>query len=510
MNWLRDASIKRKLLVIMMLTSLAVLLVASASFLSYEQYRFRRGIVQDLATLADVIGANSTAALTFGDRSAAMDTLSALRAEPHVVSAQILGKDARVFATYRRDEKNASEPPPAPPPGGHEFGADHLAVSRPIFLAQEMVGSVSLWSDLEEGRSRLRQYSLIAGVVMLASGLMALLLSTRLQRVISLPIQGLARTVNQVSLEKNYTLRAVKHGEDETGILIDGFNEMLEQIQAREAALFHAQEQLERRVEERTKQLQIEIIEREQAQLDLDRLNEELELRVHRRTAELQAANKELAAFSYSVSHDLRAPLRKIDGFSKALLQDYGQTLDPQAREYLNWVRESSQQMAQLIDDLLNLSKITRSEMRRESVDLTALARGIGAELRQRQPERDVSLVVQEGLTANGDSHLLKIALQNLLGNAWKFTEKRADPRIEFGTLPDAPGRTLFVRDNGAGFDMAYSDKLFGPFQRLHSHDEFEGTGVGLATVQRIVTRHGGRIWAEASVGQGATFFFTL
>ena len=510
MPWLRDASIKRKLLVIMMLTSLAVLLVASASFLSYEQYRFRRGIVRDLATLADVIGANSTAALAFGDRSAAIDTLSALRAEPRVVLAQIHDKDSRVFATYRRDGKTAPALSLAPPPGGHEFGADHLAVSRPILLAEEMVGSVSLWSDLEEGRARLRQYSLIAGLVVLGSGLMALVLSTRLQRVISLPIQGLARTVNQVSLEKNYTLRAAKHGEDETGILIDGFNGMLEQIQAREAALFQAQEQLERRVEERTKQLQVEIVEREQAQLELDRLNEELELRVQRRTAELEAANKELAAFSYSVSHDLRAPLRKIDGFSKALLQDYGKALDPQAREYLDWVRESSQQMAQLIDDLLNLSKITRSEMRRECVDLTALALAVGAELRQRQPERDVSLVVEEGLTTDGDPQLLKIALQNLLGNSWKFTGKRRDPRIEFRVLPDGPSRAFFVRDNGAGFDMAYSDKLFGPFQRLHSHEEFEGTGVGLATVQRIVTRHGGRIWAEASVGQGATVFFTL
>jgi len=225
---------------------------------------------------------------------------------------------------------------------------------------------------------------------------------------------------------------------------------------------------------------------------------------------ELEEANKELEAFSYSVSHDLRAPLRSIDGFSQVLLEDYADKLDDQGKDYLRRIRAASQRMSQLINDLLTLSRVTRAEIHFEEVDLTTMVENIVAELKERQPNRDVKFIIAPNVKAYGDSHLLRIVLENLFNNAWKFTSKHKSAVIEFGVKEYDSKRVYFVRDDGAGFDMAYVDKLFVPFQRLHEQDEFEGTGIGLATVQRIVHRHGGMVWAEGEVEKGATFYFTL
>ncbi len=231
-----------------------------------------------------------------------------------------------------------------------------------------------------------------------------------------------------------------------------------------------------------------------------------------RASGELRDANRELEAFTYSVSHDLRAPLRSIDGFSQILLEDYSDKLDKEGEEHLGRVRAASQRMGRLIDDLLGLSRVTRGTLRRETVDLSALAADIAEDLEGSQPERRVEFVIAKGLFAEGDSGLLRVALENLLGNAWKFTGDEPEATIEFGYGAHRGSRTAayYVRDSGAGFDMAYADKLFGVFQRLHSEKDFEGTGVGLATVWRVIGRHGGRVWAEGEVGKGATFYFTL
>ncbi|MBI5361197.1 MAG: hypothetical protein HZA48_11525 [Planctomycetes bacterium] len=251
-------------------------------------------------------------------------------------------------------------------------------------------------------------------------------------------------------------------------------------------------------------------IARLRAEKDVLTLNKELEQRVIERTRLLESANKELEAFSYSVSHDLRAPLRSIDGFSQAILEDYSGKMEEECRSYLNRIRAASQRMAQLIDDILKLSRVTRVEMHSDSVDLSGICLSVAAELQKTANERKVEFVIKPGITVKGDSRLLHIAFENLLGNAWKFTSKREGARIEFGSMQKDGQPAYFIRDNGVGYDMAYSDKLFRAFQRLHTESEFPGTGIGLATVQRIINRHGGLVWSEGKIDEGAVFYLTL
>jgi PAS domain S-box-containing protein len=253
-----------------------------------------------------------------------------------------------------------------------------------------------------------------------------------------------------------------------------------------------------------------DITGRTQAEQELEKHRHHLEAMVAERTAALEEANKELESFSYSVSHDLRTPLRSIDGFSHALLEDYAEQLDDAGKNYLQRVRSSAQRMGRLIDDMLSLSRVMRYELNRKDINLSAMAQSATSKLQDYEPQREVDVDIAAGIHGWGDAHLIDIALDNLLGNAWKYTGKTDKAHIEFG-LTKKNGKMIYlVRDNGVGFDMKYVDKLFGSFQRLHKTDDFEGTGIGLATVERIIRRHDGEIWAEAEVGHGATFYFTL
>jgi light-regulated signal transduction histidine kinase (bacteriophytochrome) len=288
----------------------------------------------------------------------------------------------------------------------------------------------------------------------------------------------MASVARRLAVDEDYSVRVTATGPDELGELITAFNDMLARIENRDRSLRESHELLEQRVLERT-----------------HALNE---------------SNKELEAFCYSVSHDLRSPLRGIDGFSAALLEDLDGKLDPSSANHLHRIRAATQRMGTLIDDLLGLSRVSRSDLTITPVDLTAMAQAVVAELRAGQSDRVVDVTIADGLDAMGDARLLRQVLDNLIGNAWKFTGRKEQARIEVGARPNGDGRAYFVADDGAGFDMAYAGKLFGAFQRLHTDREFEGTGIGLATVRRVVSRHGGRIWAEGETGRGATFFFTL
>jgi signal transduction histidine kinase len=320
----------------------------------------------------------------------------------------------------------------------------------------------------------------------------AVILGWGLSRILTRPLREFSKAAERLAAG-DLAVRVARKTRDELGILADSFNHMAERLQESYGALKR------------------EVAERKQAEEEVRHLNAELERRVVERTVELQAVNKELEAFSYSVSHDLRAPLRSLNGFAQALLEDYrDKNLDAEGQDYLNRIRAASQRMAQLIDDMLNLARVTRRSMQLQTIDLTALANNITAELRQAEPARDVEFHIADGIVAQGDQRLLRIALENLLGNAWKFTGNCSKARVAFEVNQDNGTPVYVVRDNGAGFDMAYADKLFGAFQRLHSVKEFPGTGIGLATVQRVVFRHGGKVWAESTVGKGSAFYFTL
>ncbi len=489
---LRDWPIQQKLTAMLVLISGLVLLLTAAAFAGYQYWSLRERTVDALAVRGRIIAANTTASLAFANVADARELLSALRVDPHIVAAVLYDKGGHEFAAYPANVA-ADAVPTVPGPDGYRFERGLLIGFQPVVQAgSQRLGTLYLASDLKAIYDTFRLSGVIGLAVLAVALLAAYLLSRVLQGTISQPILALAETAKAVSTRQDYSVRAPQLGADELGALTDAFNQMLGRIAEQKGELQRYAADLERRVEDRTRELQ----ER----------NESL----RRNAAELLAANTELDAFAYSVSHDLRAPLRSIDGFSQILLEDYSEKLDEAGRESLQRVRAASQRMGTLIDDLLKLARVTRAEIRTEDVDLSGMAREIVADLQRTTPERQVEFQIAPELKARGDTRLLRVALDNLLRNSWKYTAKQPAPRVEFRSADANGGRTFMVRDNGAGFDMKYADKLFGVFQRLHAAADFEGTGIGLATVRRIINRHGGRIWAEGAVDQGATFYFTL
>ena len=478
----RTGSIGNRLTLMNMLVSGTALVLACASFFAYDQITFRDSLVRTLSAQAEIIASNSVSAILFNDPQSASNTLSALKSSHNIVSAGIFTPDRRAFAEYTKEANDAILNVPQLLPGeveSHWFRGTHLVLVREITSQGKRVGFVYLRADLHEIDDRLKRYALIAFAVLLVSLVAALAISAAFRRSVARPIIQLAGMAQQVSRDKDFSRRAVPPAQnDELAALVSSFNEMLREIQRRDTALQEAHDELEQRVSDRTR--------------------------------ELVAANRELEAFSYSVSHDLRGPLEALNGFSYVLLQQFGSTLDDQGRELIQHIRSSAKRMSQLIDDLLNLSRVTTSAMHTEKVDLSSLARSIMEELCRTAPERKVEFVAPAKEEAHGDAQLLRIVMENLLRNAWKYTSRHAHARIEFGRTTKAGRPAYFVRDDGSGFDARSANRLFQPFQRLHSTAEFPGSGIGLATVRRIIQRHSGEVWAEGETEKGATFYFTL
>jgi signal transduction histidine kinase len=473
---LNGVPIKRKLLRALMLTSGLVLFLTFTSFLIYEVITFRHNAVRQLAIQAKIIASNSTGSLAFDSPDDADEVLAALKAEPHIEMAAIIDKNGKLFAHYPKVVAMNNLPGFATT-ATYRFEGGYLISIEPIVQNDHVLGIVYLKSNTSAMYDRLQLYASIVAIVITITFSVAYIFSNFLQRSISWPILALAETARAVSEKKDYSVRAIKTEENETGTLTDAFNQMLAEIESQNARI----------------------------QL----FNQNLELTIRKRTEDLEAANKEMEAFSYSVSHDLRAPLRSINGYSKILLEDYGDQLGEPGRQTLNTVIRNAVRMGQLIDDLLHFSRLGKQSVKKIKLDMTALAQNVFEDIKG-QYAKEIDIQIHALAPVDGDSSMIRQVMQNLLSNAIKYSTKKDVVKIEVGSFQQDSSQVYYVKDNGAGFDMKYYDKLFGVFQRLHSASEFEGTGVGLALVHRIITKHDGKIWAEGKENEGATFYFSL
>jgi signal transduction histidine kinase len=467
-------SISGRLTALVLFVSGTALLLAYISFLAYDFYSLRNNLIESLETQAAIIGTNSESALLFDDEQSAVTTLSALRGAPAILTAQIFRADGRAFARYtRRGSANQPIVPRLLAGQNSAFWIQDgtVLLGHTITSDGKPIGSVYIQAETSDVAHRARQFGLLSALIMLVCFGIALIATSAMRGLIIGPLEKLAEVARVVSRTKDYSVRAeIPKRRDELALLVQSFNEMLDEIEQSRAVL---------------------------------------EQRVAERTTELSAANRELEAFSYTVAHDLRGPLQQVSNIGFLLQSDAADGGTPEQTALLEKLVFATNRMSFLIDDLLNLSRASSASIQHVRIDMSALARSILDNFTLGN-ERRIDIVIADGCAANADEGLITVLMENLLRNAWKYSSRRNPAHIEFGCRDEGEETVFFVRDNGAGFDSAYVDRLFRPFQRLHSDADFPGTGVGLATVKRIVARHGGRVWATGKVNQGAEFCFTL
>lgn len=475
----KDLPIRTKLISFVMISTLLSVFILSSVFVIQRYHSFKLQITDEFSAITHIIADRSNAAILFEDTQSLSETLSSLALHPQVILACTYNIENSLLAEYSKqvNEESSSCPLQALIVKDH-FKDSYFHISAPIDLKGDIAGHIYIRASTSKLVNEVLTTTASALSLSTLIIFLAFSFANYIQRFISNPLIELQRATDKVSLKHETMPELAKRNNDEIGSLVEAFNRMIKTI---------------------AKQNKIILAN-----------TENLEQEVHERTKELALANKELEAFSYSVSHDLKAPLRTIEGFSLALEEDYGHLLDETALHYLNRVRAGSDKMSQLISNLLQLSRVTRLELNKQDVNLSALAHHILDNLKSDESHRDVQLHIQKDLHATGDPVLIEILLDNLISNAWKYSQKVPLAILEVGSHAHLGNIVYYIKDNGAGFDMKYANQLFKPFNRLHSAEEFDGTGIGLATVARIIERHHGKVWVTSEKDKGSTFYFTL
>ena len=498
-----NITIKGKLVLIIMLTCVATLLLAGTVFIAWEWANLRQALVRNLSTQAEMLGDNCKASLSFKDNKDANETLRSLHIESCIVFGGVYTDSGEIFASYYRGETDDSVRPSVIEQDSSKFADGLLTIFKPIVLDGQKIGVVCLRSDLCFIYKALTRNIGIVALIIAISSVAAYFFSSRLQKIISRPIQSLVDVAKLVSEKKDYSARVLKQSNDEVGLLIDSFNEMLQQIQQRDSVLVGANEQLETRVKERTieltsanEQLTKEVAERKRAEQRQAELLDQVE-----------KANQELRDFAYVVSHDLKAPLRGIKTLAGWMSSDYADKLDDNGKQQMNLLLSRVDRMHNLIDGILQYSRIGRVEDKQVQVNLIELVPEI---IDMLAPPEHISIVVENELpTIQCEQTRITQVFQNLLSNAIKYIDK-PQGKIRIGCVQDDSFWKFSVSDNGPGIEEKYFEKIFKIFQTLSPRDEFESTGIGLTVVKKIVEMYGGRIWLTSKVGEGTTFLFTL